>query len=277
MTSAEIGNPVAMTTADSELWAAADRVGASALAAVTARQLESDSPCPLFWDPYAKVFADAAVAHGCALPDGEEAQRVRTLSGYLASRTKWFDEFFIAAGAHGVEQAVIVAGGLDARAWRLPWTSRSAVYELDQPAVLALKAETLRGEQPGVQRYAAIPVDESHSWPEALCAIGFDPSEPSAWAVEGALPTDAADPQSLLERIHALSATGSKIALEVSTPGVPAWLTARGWELRTTDAIEIANRYGRCGGHIPGQVVPDTVFVDGKLPLTPSTGIPPLL
>ena len=46
---------------------------------------------------------------------------IRSITGYAASRTKWFDEFFIAAGANGIEQAVILAAGLDARAWRLPW------------------------------------------------------------------------------------------------------------------------------------------------------------
>ena len=65
------------------------------------------------------------------------------IGGYAASRTKWFDEFFIAAGASGIDQAVILAAGLDARAWRLPWVDGSVVYEIDQPKVLEFKAQTL--------------------------------------------------------------------------------------------------------------------------------------
>ncbi len=71
------------------------------------------------------------------------AERIRSISGYAASRTKWFDEFFIAAGASGIDQAVILAAGLDARAWRLPWNDGTVVYEIDQPKVLAFKTETL--------------------------------------------------------------------------------------------------------------------------------------
>ena len=44
----------------------------------------------------------------------------------------------------GIDQAVILAAGLDARAWRLPWVDGSVVYEIDQPKVLAFKSETLR-------------------------------------------------------------------------------------------------------------------------------------
>ena len=38
---------------------------------------------------------------------------------------------------------MILAAGLDARAWRLPWNDGSVVYEIDQPKVLAFKTETL--------------------------------------------------------------------------------------------------------------------------------------
>ena len=79
------------------------------------------------------------------------AERIRSISGYAGARTKWFDEFFIAASAGGIQQAVILAAGLDARAWRLPWNDGSVVYEIDQPKVLAFKTETLRarGVEPG--------------------------------------------------------------------------------------------------------------------------------
>ena len=43
------------------------------------------------------------------------------MSGYMGVRTRFFDEFFDAAGRAGVRQAVILAAGLDARAQRLDW------------------------------------------------------------------------------------------------------------------------------------------------------------
>ena len=144
-------------------------------------------------------------------------ERIRSISAYAASRTKWFDEFFIAAGASGIEQAVILAAGLDARAWRLPWVDGSVVYEIDQPKVLEFKTQTLAGHdvRPAVARYVAVPVDLRQDWPKALRDAGFDPSEPTAWAAEGLLPYLPADAQDLLfERIHLHSARDSRIAVE---------------------------------------------------------------
>jgi len=181
-----------------------------------ARSQEATSQCPLYTDPYAQMFIDEAIARGWKLPPSHVVERIRSISGYAASRTKWFDEFFIAAGAAGIDQAVILAAGLDARAWRLPWNEGSAVYEIDQPKVLEFKAETLRAhrvEPP--TKYVAVPVDLRHDWPKALREAGFDPGEPTAWAAEGLLPYLPADAQDLLfERIAELSARGSRVGVE---------------------------------------------------------------
>ena len=111
----------------------------------------------MFTDPFAEMFVEAAVARGWQLPQRHMAERIRSIAGYAASRTKWFDEFFIAAGAGGIEQSVILAAGLDARAWRLPWNDGSTVYEIDQPKVLEFKTETLRSRglnpRPAMWRY----------------------------------------------------------------------------------------------------------------------------
>jgi len=265
-----------MTNADSELWTFTEGVGASVLAVAMARRIEADSQCPLFSDPFAQTLIDTAVARGAPMPTGETADRIMAMSDYTASRTKWFDEFLIAAGAHGLEQAVILAAGLDARAWRLPWTSSSTVFEIDHPAVLAVKAEALSADEPAV-KYVADPADDADDWPELLRCAGFNASEPAAWAIDGLLPSAGPDPHPLFARIHDLSALGSRIAVEVVGPGVGAWLTGCGWEITTTDAAQVTARYGRCGGHGAAETLPDTVFVDGRLPLTPTVGTPPSL
>jgi methyltransferase (TIGR00027 family) len=220
-----------MARTDNDSWDITESVGATALGIAWARSQESESQCPLYTDPYAEVFIDEAVARGWELPQRHLAERIRSISGYAASRTKWFDEFFIAAGAGGIEQAVILAAGLDARAWRLPWNDGSVVYEIDQPKVLAFKTDTLRahGAQPAA-RYVPVPVDLRHDWPNALREAGFDASEPTAWAAEGLLPYLPADGQDLLfERITDLSAQGSRVAVEAFGAGFfdPEYLARR--------------------------------------------------
>jgi methyltransferase (TIGR00027 family) len=198
------------------------------------RSQEKTAECPLYTDPFAQRFIDAAMARGWQLPATHIVERIRSISGYAGSRTKWFDEFFIAAGANGIEQAVILAAGLDARAWRLPWVDGAVVYEIDQPKVLAFKAETLRGDEPAA-RYVPVPLDLREDWPKALQDKGFDPLEPTAWSAEGLLPYLPAHGQDLLfERIHQLSAGGSRVAVESFAAGFfdPEYLAARREQLR---------------------------------------------
>src|SRR6476659_797853 len=133
-----------MARTDDDSWGITEGVGATALGIAWSRSQEAASQCPLFTDQYAQMFVDAAMERGWQQPPSYMLERIRSISGYAASRTKWFDEFFIAAGANGIDQAVILAAGLDARGWRLPWVHGSTVYEIDQPKVLAFKGETLR-------------------------------------------------------------------------------------------------------------------------------------
>jgi methyltransferase (TIGR00027 family) len=141
----------------------------------------------------------------------------------MAVRTKFFDEFFLEATAAGVRQAVILASGLDSRAYRLAWPARTTVYEIDQPEVIEFKTRTLAefGAEPTADR-RTVAVDLRFDWPSALIAAGFDPSVPTAWSAEGLLgylPPEAQD--KLLDTITELSAIGSRVAVE-STPSVDA-------------------------------------------------------
>jgi methyltransferase (TIGR00027 family) len=204
-----------MARTHDDSWNITESVGTTALGVAMARAAESDCDCPLFTDPYAQLFIDAAREQGWE-PTASMAVRVDIVGRYAAARTKWFDEFFIAAGANGIDQAVILAAGLDARAWRLPWIQGSVVYEIDQPQVLAFKADVLakHGAEASAT-YRAVPIDLRADWPAALREAGFDPSTPTAWSAEGLLPYLPAAGQDLLfERIAELSAAGSRIAVE---------------------------------------------------------------
>jgi methyltransferase (TIGR00027 family) len=134
----------------------------------------------------------------------------------MAVRTKFFDEFFLDATRAGVKQVVILASGLDSRAYRLAWPAGTVAYEVDQPGVIEFKTNTLAGlgAAPAADR-RVVAVDLRDDWPTALRAAGFDPAQPTAWSAEGLLgylPPDAQD--RLLDTITELSAPGSRIATE---------------------------------------------------------------
>src|SRR6202034_3904685 len=146
--------------------------------------------------------------------------RMKSMVSYFASRTKFFDSFFLTATKSGIRQAVILAAGLDARSWRLPWPDGVTVYELDQDRGLDFKLSTLteHGAQPAADRIE-VAVDLRHDWPKALQEAGFDPSQPSVWSAEGLMPYLPAAAQDLLfERIDALTAPGSRVAVEALGP-----------------------------------------------------------
>jgi methyltransferase (TIGR00027 family) len=217
---------------DNDSWEITESVGATALGVASARAAETRSENPLISDPFAQVFLDA-VGDGVwnwhsapQLPaelieaEPELPLQMQSMVGYMASRTAFFDQFFLDATNAGIRQAVILAAGLDARSWRLPWPGGTTVYELDQPRVLEFKLSTLteHGAQPACDR-VAVAVDLRQDWPTALRQAGFDPSTPSAWSAEGLMPYLPAAAQDLLfERVHGLTAAGSRVAVEALGP-----------------------------------------------------------
>jgi methyltransferase (TIGR00027 family) len=213
---------------ENDTWEITESVGATALGVAAARAAETESENPLISDPFARVFLDAAgegMWSWFAAPnlpaeiveaEPDLLPRMQGMRDYMAARTSFFDQFFLDATRAGVHQVVILAAGLDSRAWRLPWPDGTTVYELDQPRVLEFKSSTLRehGAQPTCN-LVPVPVDLRHDWPAALRQAGFDASAPSAWSVEGLLPfLPAAAHELLFERVQALGAPGSRIAVE---------------------------------------------------------------
>ncbi len=76
---------------------------------------------------------------------------------------------------------MILAAGMDARSYRLPWREDATVFEVDQPHVIAIKDERLAGEQPRCRR-VAVGVDLAEDWPKVLQAQGFDLPQPDGLA-----------------------------------------------------------------------------------------------
>ncbi|WP_100517386.1 SAM-dependent methyltransferase [Mycobacteroides abscessus] len=218
-----------MARHDGDSWEITESVGTTALGVASARDAETRSPNPLISDPYAGHFLAAAGdgAWNAYRFDGEPpaalveaeprlVERIDAMRSYVACRTKFFDDFFDDASTSGIRQAVILASGLDARAWRLDWPRDAVLFELDLPRVLAFKTETLdkQGATPRI-RHVPVAVDLRDDWPAALRAGGFDAERPAAWIAEGLLPYLPPAAQDLLfERIDTLSAPGSRIAVE---------------------------------------------------------------
>ncbi|MGD1112170.1 MAG: class I SAM-dependent methyltransferase [Mycobacterium sp.] len=222
-----------MPRTDNDSWDITQSVGATALGVAAARAAETESANPLIHDPFARVFINAAgkgMWSVYADPDvlaklleiePDVQSRIQLMVDFMATRTAFFDEFFLGAADAGVRQVVILASGLDARSWRLPWPDGTVVYELDQPKVLEFKGSTLRehGAHPTAE-LVNIAIDLRQDWPKALQENGFDPSRPSAWSAEGLVRYLPAPAQDLLfERINSLSAPGSWLASNVPGEG----------------------------------------------------------
>ena len=211
---------------DNDSWDITTGVGSTALFVAASRALEARKPDPLAVDPYAEVFCRAVGGAWADLFDGAAPDHIlhspfgKQFVNFQGARTRYFDAYFAAASAAGVQQVVLLAAGLDSRAYRLPWPDGTVVYELDQPRVLEFKREVLadRGETPAAQR-REIAVDLRDDWAGALTAAGFDPARPSAWLAEGLLVyLPATAQEALFGGIDALSAANSWVAVEESVP-----------------------------------------------------------
>ncbi|OBF39110.1 SAM-dependent methyltransferase [Mycolicibacterium peregrinum] len=218
-----------MARTDDDSWDLASSVGATATLVATGRAIASQDSHGLIDDPFAAPLVRAVgIDVFTKMVDGElsldtlaqlapdAAERARSNIDEMAVRTRFFDDFFITSGEAGIRQAVILASGLDSRAYRLPWPAGTVVYEIDQPEVIEFKTRTLAdlGTEPKAER-RTVPIDLRNDWPAALRAAGFDPAKPTAWCAEGLLiylPPEAQD--RLFDNIAALSAPGSAVATE---------------------------------------------------------------
>ena len=241
MTDLDASLPPSLRTAG-DRWAITELVGATALGVAAARAVETAGRDPLIHDDFAQTLVSSAGPAWARLADPELAwldgdeheQRAHRLGiDYQAVRTHFFDEYFDNAVSAGIRQVVILAAGLDSRAYRLNWPPGTAVHEIDQPKVLDYKTGILErhGAVPTASR-RPVPVDLRDDWPAALSATGFDRTQPTAWLAEGLLPYLPSDAQDrLFEMFTALSAPGSQVAIEVfgmnSRSNSQRWLRMR--------------------------------------------------
>ncbi|OCB31878.1 SAM-dependent methyltransferase [Mycobacterium malmoense] len=299
MTDLDASLPPSLRSAG-DSWAITELVGATALGVAASRAAETAGSDPLIRDEFARVLVASAGPAWARLADpelawldGDEHGRRAHRIGidYQAVRTHFFDEYFADAVKAGIRQVVILAAGLDSRAYRLKWPDGTAVYEIDQPKVLQYKAEVLQqhGAAPTASR-RPVPVDLRDDWPTALAAAGFDRAQSTAWLAEGLLPYLPSDAQDrLFDMFTALSAPGSQVAIEAfgmnsrsnsqrwlrmrerlgldvnvqaltyhepDRSDAAQWLTDHGWQVQTVDNHEEMARLGR---PVPEDLTEDAV------------------
>ena len=179
-----------------------------------ARARESERPDRLFNDPLAAALAGP---EGFAWLDRmEPAARLGGPGLYAVVRTRFFDDFLLHASQRtGARQLIILAAGMDARAFRMEWLPGTRLYELDRPEVLATKDAVIAraGAHPTCERRAIEADLERPSWSAALLDAGYEVREPSVWLAEGLLfyMTEAA--------VRALLGGASALALPLSQLG----------------------------------------------------------
>jgi methyltransferase (TIGR00027 family) len=217
-----------MARTEGDSWDLANSVGATATMVAAARAAASRHPQPVITDDFAEPLVRAVgldvftkLASGELDPgDLERDVGFFRMVDTFAARARYFDDYFAAAGQAGLLQVVIVASGLDSRAYRLRWPIGTTVYEIDQPEVIAFKMATMAeiGAAPAAQ-LRTVGIDLREDWPAALQEAGFDPAHPTAWLAEGVLigwlPPEAE--VRLLDSIIPLSAEGSRFAADFGT------------------------------------------------------------
>lgn len=222
--------------------------GAAARAVATNKGLLNDpfaEPllCAVGIDYLTRAIEDRVFAE-----DEGDDPAMTALMDALAAHTRFVDEFLADAGRAGIRQVVILASGLDTRAYRLWWPRGTTVYEIDQPRVLDFKAEVLRGLHAELTTHrCGIGIELGQDWPAALRRVGFDDAQPTVWVAEqlliGYLPP--AEQNRLLDGITASSAPGSRFTADHMPTWNPLQLGAErafvdGWRQRGLD-VDLAS------------------------------------
>lgn len=259
-------------------------IGATAVVVAKFRAIETTRSDRLFADPLAEVLVTEA-----GMPEMEGITRdvievvpmLRRVYEATIVRTRYLDDHLLSAVEDGCRQVVLLAAGLDTRAYRIPVAEDVTFYELDLPKVLEFKNGALeRHRAQTLTDRVAVAADLTESWAAPLQAAGFDPASATLWMAEGIMMYFTQEQNdALLETISAMSAPGSRFLFVANGPGWLAddsskdlkatadqagvgfkshvddpetWLHPAGWAVRNADTLEnFGKQFGR-GNARPG-------------------------
>jgi methyltransferase (TIGR00027 family) len=266
-------------------------VGMTSQWIAASRALETESADPLYRDPLARELAGTA---------GFEMMKVmRAAMGtpdtaspdlYLTIRTRYLDDAMLAAVVDGsITQAVILAAGMDMRAFRLDWPAGLTLFEVDRDDVFDHKEAVVERAhaRPSCDRRIVRADLAQEGWVDDLVAAGYDAARPAAILVEGLLMyLDEVQVKQLLASIGMIAPKGSWIGADlVNTNMITSTFTAAymkkladvgcPWKWAVDDPDQFLAEYGWQGkAVVPGE--PEASYKRWPFPAMPRTtpGIP---
>lgn len=177
------------------------------------RGLEARREDAIVVDPYAEALAGEAGRQFTAQLTQWRPDRVKHRKSLMPFRTRYLDDALLERDP-AIQQVVILAAGLDARAYRLDCLEDCHVWEFDLNGDMMERKQRIMAEMNVTalsKSHHCLIADLVHDpWPEQLLKTGFDPSKPTFWSIEGLLyylPKGAI--VTLLQRLDAQSAPGS--------------------------------------------------------------------
>ena len=224
--------------------------------AAAQRARESERSDHLFSDSLARALAGEEGMAALQLSEKYNPRHEETAK-YIAIRIRFFDDMAQRFAVEGIRQVIVLAAGMDARAYRLSWPDGTRFYELDHPELLAIKEEILQREGllPKCGR-VTLGTDLEHNWAHLLTNVGFTPNERSAWLIEGLFYyLDESAVNHVLAEVSELAAPGSMLVTDLvsrsllSSPWMQDSLKAMeergmGWRFGTDDPVGLFGGYG---------------------------------
>ncbi|HWE14194.1 MAG TPA: SAM-dependent methyltransferase [Solirubrobacteraceae bacterium] len=244
---------------------------ATARLTAAGRAVENRRADRLFEDPLAEALAGE---EGFRLMEQWRLPGAPRENPTIGPRTRFYDDLVIDAVADGLSQVVLIAAGMDTRAFRLALPAEVIVFELDLAELLAQKQAILELEHAEARcRRVVVAADLAEDdWPHALTAGGFDHAARTVFVVEGlSWYLTEEENARLLDGLASLAAPGSRLGIDIisrdhlespaSAPlfkftaalGIlwqfgtndPGFLAGHGWQAEVTDFDAFAKRLGR--------------------------------
>jgi methyltransferase (TIGR00027 family) len=232
-------------------------VGLTARWIAASRAVESDRADALFHDPLARALAgDEGFAVrqtlGRAMSTGDDRDP------HLAIRTRFFDDALLdAARTDGMRQVLMLAAGMDSRAFRLDWPEGTVLFEVDRTEIFDSKESILErlGAQPRCDR-RVVRADLAQDWAPSVHGAGFDSTARTAVLIEGlVMYLDEGDVRRLFDTLKDLVPDGSWLGMDIIntemltspyTGGLIKMLESLGcpWKFGTPSAADFLQQYG---------------------------------
>jgi len=234
-----------------------DGLAATGRLTAAGRAVESRRADRLFEDPLAAALAGEEgfrLMEQWRLPGMSEEQATIT----IGPRTRFYDDLVIEVVADGHGQVVLLAAGMDTRAFRLPLPAETIMFELDLPELLEQKQTILEQQhaEPRCHRIV-VPADLAEDgWPQALTTAGFDHAAQAVFVAEGlSWYLTKEENARLLDDLASLAAPGSRLGIDIvsrdalENPAVAPFFeftAARGirWQLGTNDPAGFLAAHG---------------------------------